>query len=87
MPIRFIWTKNGLLMNTNKQNLKVQQLDELTSMFSLIRVSIEDAGNYSCVAQNEAGSSSYAASLKVMGKIFLEFFVNIVFSLFRILYR
>lgn len=80
LPIHFIWTKNGHLMNTNGTNLKIQQLDDLTSMFSLNRVLLEDAGNYSCVAQNEVGSASHTASLRVMGKILLEFFVNIFFS-------
>lgn len=80
LPIRFTWTKNGHLMNTNGTNLKIQQLDDLTSMFSLNRVLLEDAGNYSCITQNEVGSASHTASLKVMGKIFLEFFVNSFFS-------
>lgn len=78
MPIYFVWTKNGHLMNAHKNNLKVQQLDELTSIFSLTRVSLEDAGNYSCIAKNEAGSASHTAFLKVMGKIFLEFFINYI---------
>lgn len=69
MPIHFTWTKNGHSMNTNRNNYKIQQLDELTSILSLTRVSLEDAGNYSCIAQNEAGSASHTASLKVMGKI------------------
>lgn len=68
MPINFMWTKNGRLMNINKKNIKVQELDEFTSMFSLTRVSLEDAGNYSCIAQNDAGSDSHTAFLKVMGK-------------------
>lgn len=68
MPMHFVWTKNGLPMNADRKNLRVQQLDEMTSMFSLTRVSLEDAGNYSCIAQNEAGSDSHTASLKVMGK-------------------
>lgn len=63
-------------MNTKRVNIKVQQLDELTSIFSLTRVSLEDAGNYSCIAQNEAGSASHTASLKVMGKILLSYFIN-----------
>lgn len=68
MPIRFIWTKNGRLMNSNRKNVKVQELDELTSMFSLTSVSLEDAGNYSCIVQNKAGSNSHTVFLKVMGK-------------------
>lgn len=77
MPIHFIWTKNGHLMNTNRVNIKIQQLDELTSIFSLTRVSLEDAGNYSCIAKNEAGSASHTASLKVMGKL-LAYFINCI---------
>lgn len=79
MPIQFVWTKNGRLVNTNGKNFKIQELDELTSIFSLTRVSLEDAGNYSCIAENKAGSTSHTAFLKVMGKMFLEIFVNCIY--------
>lgn len=80
LPMRFVWTKNGRMVNTtNGNNFKIRQLDEMTSIFSLTRVSLEDTGNYSCVAQNEAGSASHTASLKVTGKkntTLLEFFMR-----------
>lgn len=67
-PLWFAWTKNGLPVQTGPgKSARVQRLDELTSMFSLARVTLEDAGNYSCAARNEAGSDSRTASVKVTG--------------------
>lgn len=64
------WTVDGrrLADAANGDRIKVQRLDELTSLLSLTRASPENAGNYSCVARNEAGSASRTATLKVMGK-------------------
>ncbi|KAL4143242.1 hypothetical protein QTP88_005598 [Uroleucon formosanum] len=67
-PMHFSWTVDGrrLADAANGDRLKVQRLDELTSLLSLTRASPENAGNYSCVARNEAGSASRTATLKVM---------------------
>ncbi|XP_060838230.1 cell adhesion molecule Dscam2 isoform X3 [Rhopalosiphum padi] len=67
-PMHFSWTVDDRLLTdvANGNHLKVQGLDELTSLLSLTKASPEDAGNYTCVAQNEAGSASRTASLKVM---------------------
>lgn len=69
-PMHFSWTVDGrrLADAANGDRLKVQRLDELTSLLSLTKASPENAGNYSCVARNEAGSASRTATLKVMGK-------------------
>lgn len=72
-PMHFLWTVDDRLLTdvANGDHLKVQRLDELTSLLSLTKASPEDAGNYTCVAQNEAGSASRTATLKVMGKIII----------------
>jgi len=68
-PMHFSWTVDGRrLADNNGGRLKVQRLDEFTSLLSLTKASPENTGNYRCVARNEAGSASRTATLKVMGK-------------------
>ena len=72
-PMHFLWTVDDRLLTdvANGDHLRVQRLDELTSLLSLTKASPGDAGNYTCVAQNEAGSALRTATLKVMGKIII----------------
>lgn len=42
-------------------------LDDTTSMLSLMKLDLEDAGTYACLANNTAGFVAYSADLRVKG--------------------
>lgn len=65
LPIDVMWLKNG--EKVEKSNVKTHRLDDFTVILSLSQLSLSDAGLYSCVASNQAGTVSYDSELKVKG--------------------
>ena len=61
-PLKITWLKDGDLIQKG-----IQQLDDLTVILSLTRLSLYDSGNYTCMASNAAGSVSHSSVLKVKG--------------------
>lgn len=61
-----IWLKDGVPVSEN--SAKTTKLDELTVMLSLTRLSLGDAGIYTCVASNRAGSANHSSELRVKGR-------------------
>lgn len=65
LPMDVMWLKDG--DKIEKSNAKMHQLDDFTVILSLTQLSLSDAGIYSCVASNGAGSVSHESELKVKG--------------------
>lgn len=72
LPLQIYWLKNEEIIPANFK--MTQRVDDYTSILSLRQVSLPDAGNYTCVASNEAGESRYSAMLKVKGSFRDSFF-------------
>jgi len=65
-PLLIRWFKgNETLAESEKR--KIMLLDDTTSMLSLVKLDLEDAGTYTCRANNSAGSVLYSADLRVKG--------------------
>jgi len=68
LPLAVEWLKDGKPVAS--MHARTHQLDEYSAILSLSRLSLVDAGNYTCVASNLAGRISHSSVLKVKGKIF-----------------
>lgn len=65
LPMDIQWMKDG--EKIERSNAKAHRLDDYTVIISLSQLSLSDAGSYSCVASNEAGTVSHSSELKVKG--------------------
>ena len=65
LPFKFRWEKNGLLIADEK--LQIRRVDEYSSLIVIDNISTDNAGNYTCFAQNVAGEESLTVSLTVKG--------------------
>lgn len=61
-PIKIQWAKNRKILSR-----KTQIIDDSTILLSLQRVTLEDAGNYTCSARNSAGVARHSSQLKIKG--------------------
>lgn len=66
MPIKFSWLLNGRDIR-DVVGIKVGSFGKKTSFLGIDALSEEHAGNYTCIAENRAGVSSYTANLIVKG--------------------
>lgn len=48
---------------------KTQKLDENTVILSLRNLKLEDSGNYTCRAENLAGTATHSSILRVKGSL------------------
>nr|CAH7736157.1 unnamed protein product [Callosobruchus chinensis] len=64
MPMSFDWLLNGQSI-PGHITVNIVSFGKKTSVLSIDSVDEHHAGNYSCVAENRAGSSSYTAQLSV----------------------
>ncbi|KAG0439399.1 hypothetical protein HPB47_016663, partial [Ixodes persulcatus] len=66
-PFRFLWTKDGKAIE-NSAGKQVQILTESIAAMTIESVAADDLGNYTCTVYNDAGSSSYSATLAAEGR-------------------
>lgn len=66
LPVDIYWTKNGGRVYTN-DGLIVTRNSQRLSVLSIESVRARHAGNYSCVATNNAGAITQSAMLAVNG--------------------
>lgn len=66
MPVKFSWTLNGKPL-TDIQGVNIASFGKKTSVISIESVDEHHAGNYSCLAENNAGIASHSSILTVKG--------------------
>ncbi|XP_042147255.1 Down syndrome cell adhesion molecule-like protein Dscam2 [Ixodes scapularis] len=62
-PFKFVWLKDGLTLR-QEGNVKIVSSSEF-SVFNIEKLSLENAGNYTCVVSNAGGTVSYASTLEI----------------------
>lgn len=65
-PIRFSWTHNGNNIDL-RDGILISKINKRITTLSIESVTAENGGNYTCIAENPAGASSYTATLNVNG--------------------
>ncbi|XP_050296010.1 cell adhesion molecule Dscam2 isoform X2 [Anthonomus grandis grandis] len=66
LPITFRWERNGKpIINNAALGTLVRRIDEFSSSLIIDRVSSQHSGNYTCIANNIAGSEKYGVPLTV----------------------
>lgn len=72
-PFKFVWQKNG---NVIKDRVNINTMEKVSSL-SIDPVAKTSSGNYTCIATNSFGRSSFSAFLRVKGNIKNScFFIN-----------
>lgn len=66
LPIKTIWLFNGKSL-TSQNGIVVSKVTKRLTTLSIEDVQANHVGEYTCVAKNIAGSSSYSAYLHVNG--------------------
>lgn len=66
LPLNMFWTINRHPV-TAESNVLVSKLGKRSSVLTIESVQAHHAGNYTCHAENLAGSTSYSTELKVIG--------------------
>lgn len=66
LPLKIHWTLNENELNSGNSVL-INRSGKRISLLSIENVQHEHIGNYTCIAENEAGRSSHSAVLKVNG--------------------
>ena len=62
------WTKNNVTLSSASQNnIFISALNDSVSRVRIIEASIEDNGEYTCIATNPAGSDSETFLVQIMG--------------------
>lgn len=67
LPINFRWERNGFLITGSSHGITTRRLDEYSTSLVIERITSRHTGNYTCVAQNVAGSESFTVPLTVNG--------------------
>lgn len=69
LPIKFYWFLNSERLG-NIASVSLSSFGKKTSVLGIDSVSEIHAGNYTCLAENKAGKSSYSTELLVEGTQF-----------------
>lgn len=67
MPIQISWTLNDNIINP-MDGIIIAQMSKRISSLSIENAQDYHSGNYTCTAKNKAGSTSYAATLRINGE-------------------
>lgn len=67
--VSFRWLKNNKEVTLSK-SVKIKH-DQEFSVLIIDPVSLQDEGNYTCIASNSEGSGKYTAHLSVKGNIYI----------------
>lgn len=66
-PVNIKWFLNGVPVE-EISDITISRGGKKVSMLNIDSVQAEHSGNYTCLAQNRAGTSSYSTSLNVNGQ-------------------
>jgi len=69
LPVTFRWERNGQPLNEQSLGASTRRLDEYSTSLIIEHITSSHSGNYTCVAQNVAGSESFPVPLTVNGKV------------------
>lgn len=72
LPITFEWSLNGKIVD-NYPEITIDKVGKRSSILTIESASYNLSGNYSCKANNKAGSSEYIAQLYINGECFNKF--------------
>ena len=67
LPLTLAWEKDQSRIHPN-EDIKMDKLDDYTSMLVIDRIQEHHSGNYTCVATNAARVAKSTAFLSVSGK-------------------
>lgn len=67
-PLSFTWVKDGRLI-TPDLGITVRTFDEYSVVLTINNVTSKHNGNYTCIANNPAGSANHTAQLVVNGEL------------------
>lgn len=67
LPLEVSWTLNGRPLEAYLEII-TQKLGKRINNLIIDSVSEKHAGNYSCIAENAAGSAEFSAELMVIGR-------------------
>ena len=73
-PMLVSWFRDGQPIESS-ESVRINRIDEVTSLLAISDLTSQHAGNYSCVAKNEVAVVSVTASLVVQGKYAQSTFV------------
>ena len=65
-PMLVSWFRDGQPIESS-ESVRINRIDEVTSLLAISDLTSKHAGNYSCVAKNEVAVVSVTASLVVKG--------------------
>ena len=68
-PVSFNWLKNGMPLTSSVTHplVTITIVDDFSSLLTIARLERGHAGNYTCLASNEAGSDQFTTILDVQG--------------------
>lgn len=65
-PFTFVWFKNGVKVQENK-DVNIRPMDDFTSTLVLTNLGPDHNGNYTCRVSNAAGSDEKSDKLNMKG--------------------
>lgn len=66
-PFEMSWFKDNASLTSTSNFRRSQRLDDTTLMLTFSHLSLDDAGNYSCLVSSPAGNTSHSSTLQVKG--------------------
>lgn len=66
-PVSFSWLKDGQSIQRHSSKVTITIVDDFSSLLTISSLQRGHAGNYTCMASNEAGRDSFTAILDVQG--------------------
>lgn len=67
VPIEINWMFNDQSLRTGQNGINILNISTKTSLLNIVSINAQHRGNYTCIAKNQAGTSEFAAELKVNG--------------------
>lgn len=85
LPLKIHWQLNDKILNSGN-GILINRNGKRVSILILENVQHEHIGNYTCIAENEAGRSSHSAVLNVNGtnNAIYDYCLNIVRTIFTL---
>uniref|UniRef100_A0A8D9B6K2 Down syndrome cell adhesion molecule-like protein Dscam2 n=1 Tax=Cacopsylla melanoneura TaxID=428564 RepID=A0A8D9B6K2_9HEMI len=66
-PFEMSWLKGAAPLVSSSSSRRSQRLDDTTLMLTFSQLSLDDAGNYTCLVSSPAGNTSHFSTLQVKG--------------------